>query len=630
MIKSGIVGFLALSTVILGLTLPGDPYRDPVPNSLKVAHSNHCAGCHGYDETGQALVDYSGHDVNIYDDWQISMMGLAAHDPFWRATLTHEVNLFPSAKEEIESTCLRCHSPLGSIQHRLDGLPYTYDMMLGDSLGLDGVSCSACHQQPADQLGKGHSGFFTVDTNRIFFGHYPNPFAGPMQIYVGFEPRFSDHIYSSGICAGCHTLITQTLDDTGTPSGDYFVEQATYHEWLNSTYPAQGKECQTCHMPFIDDGVVIATDLLALEERKPFGLHQFFGANTAMLSMMQEHQDELNLPKPSSEAAWTESIENNRTSLRRASAITLNSWSVADDTLYVSLSIQNKTGHKLPSGYPSRLAWLQLILTDHASADTLYANGLLDPDGHILGRDLPFEPHHEVSRSEGDVQIYELVMSDLHGTLTTRLNSAFEPLKDNRLLPLGFKTNHFTYDTVAIWGNALLDPDYGDESNKGTDQIEYRIPLQDNMGYGDLSISFHYQSLPARWMNDLFTNDTLAQVGQFKSMYENYKRSDEVMNEVTLEQIALSTSGVEDPALQHALAVFPNPVTHRTLHVTFSDYIQVPDEIPYRILSIDGRQWQEGVLSPTLILNREYPAGTYYLILSGTKGVLAIKPFTLL
>ena len=268
MIKFGLIGCLALTIILLGLRLPDTPprqYRDPVPPSQKVAHSSHCAGCHGYDDTKMALVDEAGNDVNIYDDWQISMMGLSAHDPFWRATLAHEVNLFPTAQAAIETTCLKCHAPLGSIQAHLHGLNYTYQNMLGDSLGLDGASCSSCHQQPAQNLGQGHSGNFTMDTNRVFFGHYPNPFKGPMQIYVGFEPVFSDHIYSSGVCSGCHTLITETLNEQGNPTGNFFVEQATYHEWLNSIYSIQGKECQTCHLPFIPDNVVIATDFLALE-----------------------------------------------------------------------------------------------------------------------------------------------------------------------------------------------------------------------------------------------------------------------------------------------------------------------------------------------------------------------------
>jgi hypothetical protein len=218
MIKTGLLGVLAVMVIILGLTSPDFPpghSREPVPTSQKVAHSSHCAGCHGYDETHMALVDHNGNDVNIFDDWQNQHDGVSAHDPFWRATVAHETNLFPSAKNAIETTCLKCHAPLGSIQSHLNGLSYTYADMLGDSLGLDGVSCSSCHQQPMQNLGKGHSGNFTIDTNRILFGHFPNPFKGPMQIYVDFEPVFSDHIYDGGVCAGCHTLITETLDEEG-------------------------------------------------------------------------------------------------------------------------------------------------------------------------------------------------------------------------------------------------------------------------------------------------------------------------------------------------------------------------------------------------------------------------------
>ena len=101
---------LAICSVVLGLTLPENPFggpRDQVPPSQKVAHSNHCSGCHGVDEEGLAMVDYDGNDVSIFDDWQISMMGFSSRDPFWRATMEHDTNLFPSAAAAIETTCLK-------------------------------------------------------------------------------------------------------------------------------------------------------------------------------------------------------------------------------------------------------------------------------------------------------------------------------------------------------------------------------------------------------------------------------------------------------------------------------------------------------------------------------------------
>ncbi len=632
MIKFGLTGCLFICIILVGMRLPDTPpkhYRGPVPSSQKVAHSSHCAGCHGHDDTAMALVDEAGHDVNIFDDWQVSMMGLSAHDPFWRATLTHEVNVYPAAQAAIETTCLKCHSPLGNIQAHLDGMEYSYQTMLHDTLGLDGVSCSACHQQPADNLGKGQSGNFSIDTNRLLFGHLPNPFKGPMQIYVGFEPVFSDHIYSSGLCVGCHTLITQTLDEQGAPTGNFFVEQATYHEWLNSVYPIQGKECQTCHLPFIPDNVVIATDFLALEARSPFGLHQFFGGNTAMLSLMNDHKDELGLPKVSSQQAWTESIDNNRISLQQATELTMEPVMVAEDTLYAHLTIKNKTGHKFPSGYPSRIAWLQIILLDAQTSDTLYANGLMDEQGHIIGRDYPVEPHHEICRTSDDVQIYEMAMADIHGQLTTRLNAAYTPLKDNRILPVGFRKNSPVYDTVAVWGSALSDINYDTQSLKGMDEIEYRIPLNGHTGFGQLKVSLHYQTLPHRWIEDIFTDDSLPAVSAFKSMYSDYTKFDEVIDTMTVDDILLNTVATHFPANAWDFELAPNPVTGKTIYLNFPGD-QEQSKFSYHIVDYSGRWICQGMLSHTIDLPATMPSSVYcLLIFEGTK-LIGLRRFVVL
>lgn len=618
------------SVIVLGAGYPFgfvNGLRDPVPDLLKVAHSSHCAGCHGYDATGKALVDASGSDVNIYDDWQISMMGLSAHDPFWRATISHETHIYPSAKASIETACLKCHAPLGSIQSHLFGQPYTYERMLGDSLGLDGVSCGACHQQPAKDLGKGHSGNFLMDTNRIFFGPYPNPVQGPMQIYVGFDPVFSDHIYSSGICAGCHTLITETLDINGEPTGNYFVEQATYHEWLNSVFPAQGKECQTCHMPFIADSVVIATDLQALKKRHPFGLHQFFGANTLMLSLMKEYREELDLTMPVSSHAWEESIANNRLSLKNAAELEVLSYGTDADTLHVNIKIANKSGHKFPTGYPSRIAWIELTLLDAGSMDTLFKNGIMDLSGNIYGQDKPFEPHHEVIRSSNEVQVYEMVMSNLKGDLTTRLNDAFQPLKDNRLLPAGFSSGHFTYDTVSVFGQALADEDYIGQSQSGADRIFYKIPLDGQSGTGTLHVRLKYHSMPQRWLEDLLGADSIAQIASFRSMYEGYKSFQEVVDSVVIENIDLMTSGVQDLPSKLSLQLFPNPGNGREVSVKLDRSLK---GLSFKLLDLNGKIMMDGSLQQTITLPGLLMPGVYYFLIYNSKGFKVCIPYTIL
>lgn len=632
MIRSVVYICLFALVIVLGLSFTDDlpdPTRGPVPESQKVAHSSHCSGCHGVDETGFALVDYAGHDVSIFDDWQISMMGLSARDPFWRATMAHEVIQYPQAKEEIETTCLKCHSPLGSYEARRNGLPYSYDIMITDSLGLDGVSCSACHQQPAEGLGQAFSGNYTIDTNRLMFGHYPNPFKGPMQIYVGFEPEFSDHIYTSGVCAACHTLITGTLHDDGTPSGNFFVEQATYHEWLNSAYPAQGKECQACHIPFINDGVIVASGLLALEERQPFGVHQFSGANTAMLELMRANKELLQIPEPEGEHAWDESIQTNRNSLANAAVIRVPSYYVYGDTLYVTVSIKNKSGHKLPSGYPSRLAWLEVKLSDAVTQEALYTNGALDSEGHITGRDLPFEPHHEISYSGDDVQIYELVMSDLHGQLTTRLNAAYQPLKDNRLLPYGFERDHVSYDTVAVWGTAAFDPDYLDNSTAGADEIEYHIPLHGHTALADLQIALRYQTLPSRWMSDLFAHDDVPLVAQFKSMYQGYQTFNELIDTTMIFGIDLNTSAISVIESISAFNLYPNP-TQTHLHIDLAEHFRAKSGLIYLITDLQGNVLHSDSYSEIVTLPTGLTPGIYQYALLEKGIVVAVKRFVVL
>jgi hypothetical protein len=395
-------------------------------------------------------------------------------------------------------------------------------------------------------------------------------------------------------------------------------------------YFSQGTECQSCHLPFIQDSVIIASDFQVLKKRHPFGLHQFFGANTAMLDMMKVHKKELSLPSGPSEQAWDQSIENNRISLSRAADLTLTTIQVRDDTLSFMVTVRNKTGHKLPTGYPSRLVWIQITLEDQSTQEILYKNGVLDEEGHIPGRDHPFEPHHQVSKSAEDVQIYEMVMSNVQGHLTTRLNAAFQPLKDNRLLPTGFRTDHTVYDTVAIWGDALTDQDYTTGSISGQDKIEFRIPLGGQDGFAVLDVSLRYQALPPRWMNDLFTGDALEPITLFKSMYQGYETFEEIIAQTRIEDIDLNTTSVTFHPDIKVTTIFPNPVSGTTLNVRFSSQNVTLEKYQYEIMDLSGRKLQNGILQKNIDLQPGIQKGVFYLVLSQNSRLISVKPFTVL
>ncbi len=82
--------------------------------------------------------------------------------------------------------------------------------------------------------------------------------------------------------------------------------------------------------------------------------------------------------------------------------------------------VRNLTGHKLPTGYPSRRAWLHVTVRDRGGR-IVFESGAVAQNGAIAGNDndadaLAFEPHHSEIRTADQVQIYESVMSDLERT----------------------------------------------------------------------------------------------------------------------------------------------------------------------------------------------------------------------
>ncbi len=94
--------------------------------------------------------------------------------------------------------------------------------------------------------------------------------------------------------------------------------------------------------------------------------------------------------------------------------------------------------------------------------------------------DLPFEQHYLQINKQDEIQIYEAVPVDINGNVTYTLLKASTFVKDNRIPPIGFKTAHSSYDSTAIFGNALNDPDFNKSAGyegTGTDITTFRIPV---------------------------------------------------------------------------------------------------------------------------------------------------------
>lgn len=566
-------------------------FSPPPPNvdSSKIfPTSGECVACHGFDLNGNAMVDFFGNDVNVYDDWKTSMMGMSAKDPFWLAKVSHEITVNPGHSNELQTLCTSCHAPMGHYNAMFAGAEhYTIDEMLSDTIALDGVSCAVCHKMSPTDIGDHNTGFMIFDTTRVIYGPYPGPFEPPMELYTGFTPVYGPHMTDAGVCASCHTLITNSVDLEGQPTGNKFVEQATYHEWLNSTYNDENITCQACHMPRLEEPVIISSDNMKIEGRVPFGLHDLTGANVFMLNLMKNNRDTLGLDGKLS--AFNETIAKTLTMLKTQSIdLSLDFVGAENDTAFFDLELINKAGHKFPSGYNSRRAFVEFMLTSE-TGDTLFHSGRMDEDYEVLGHDGNFEPHYDVIRDENQVQIYQLVPVDVNGDFTTVLERADAPGKDNRLPPLGFTTDDVVYDTTVIAGAALVDPDFNKnesgEEGTGADILHFEIPMQGYDGYVNASVKLHYQTLPPRWVSELFTINT-PEVEHFETMFYEADREPVLIKQQLLADLFIpAVNGINDPDTD-SFVLYPNPAEDGKVFFDIPGNVEV---IQVEIYNVNGQ-----------------------------------------
>lgn len=522
------------------------------------ATAGRCKGCHGHDVNGLASVDAQGRDVNVVDDWRSTMMANSARDPFFLAKVSHEVIVNPEHQVAIENKCLSCHAPLGMHEERLAGHPpFTVAMLDTSVLGKDGVSCLSCHMQSEATAGTFFSGELEFDPERVY-GPYADDQINPaiMTDFVGWTPGQGSHILNSKVCAGCHTLITQTIDLEGDLTGDHFVEQATYHEWLNSVYSANGTQCNSCHMPRIDDPIILAAEYAFLNPQTPFGLHHLAGANVHMLKLLKANREALHIPATEvqfdSTIARTERMLNERTM-----DVQLDVLQRTVDTAYFAVRLENKAGHRFPSGYPSRRAFIEFVVLD-ALGDTVFKSGRVDGTFEVEGHDAGYEPHYDMIDAQDKVQIYELVMGDVQGNVTTVLERARDPLKDNRLVPFGFSTSHASYDTTRIAGLALSDANFNrntlGEEGSGTDQVRYHVPLNGATTALRAFARVYYQPVPPAWNMEMFAQSS----GPIDAFRDMLAASDRTPHFVAGDSAMVGPVGVEEPVADR-VRIFPNP-----------------------------------------------------------------------
>ena len=179
-----------------------------------------------------------------------------------------------------------------------------------------------------------------------------------------------------------------------------------------------------------------------------------------------------------------------------------------------------------------RRAFLELLAVEtpsgRESERVLWASGRTNEFGILLGADETplatevcardpitgqerYQKHHELITSPDQVQIYETLRRNKKGSFTASFTLGSEMLKDNRLLPRGWKaegpggglTGMFLEATYPDPATAR-DPRYQDGS--GCDEVAYRIDLPTGIDPDRVEIraTLYYQAITPHFLRRLF------------------------------------------------------------------------------------------------------------------------------
>jgi hypothetical protein len=317
----------------------------------------------------------------------------------------------------------------------------------------------------------------------------------------GFIPTQSTHIRKSEVCATCHTLFTKPLGPEGKEIRR-FPEQVPYLEWQHSAFGKQ-RSCLSCHMPVIDEDIAIS-NLLGVP-RPEVSRHTFVGGNFFIKGILNHSRAELSVAALPDELSA--SADKTKAHLQSETArISIGKLEMHGSRMETDVTVENLAGHKLPTAYPSRRVWLHLIVRDK-DRRTIFESGAVNASGAIADNDNDadpslYEPHYTEIRKAGQVQIYEAIMADRKGGVTTGILHAVRYLKDNRLLPRGFDKKTAGSD-IAVAGTALQDVNFG----SGTDRIRYSLELAEAQGPFQVEAELCYQPIGYRWAMNLKSYD---------------------------------------------------------------------------------------------------------------------------
>jgi hypothetical protein len=440
-------------------------------------------------------------------------------------------------------------------------------------------------------FGKTFTGSFLVSKPDELYGPFPNPRQAPMETALGIKPVHNATIQTSEVCGTCHTVHLPVMHNGDQVATVY--EQLTYPEWAFSAYrtgtspdgPLPGGKgeismsCQSCHMPNKEpDGSLSKSRIASIQEhsnfpeaefskpaheidipvREGYARHDLVGLNIFLTKMAQQFPDVLGIrttdpmlvSKGVDPLIRTEQVMLDQAANATA-AVSITKTVRDGDTLIATVRVDNKTGHKFPSGVGFRRAFLSFEVLDRlgevlwASGRTDGAGRLLNADGSVLAGEQWWaddcsariepekrlhQPHYQTITAQDQVQVYQELVStppetgkaqcghaaEPAGQLTTSFLSICAEVKDNRLLPHGYLDLPARKAIAAALGAGEdMAEDAGSTAvgndldyrpgGPGGDTLVYRIDTKGLDGrIAGLRARLFYQATPPFYLQDRF------------------------------------------------------------------------------------------------------------------------------
>ena len=452
-------------------------------------------------------------------------------------------------------------------------------------LARDGISCTVCHRISDDDLNSEQrfTGNFGTGPSDELYGPFSDVQTKPMQHALNNTPLKGDQIQSSALCSSCHNILLPVLSNSGSPiviatiDGQQLThsyEQTTGLEWVNSDFSSGDtfESCQDCHMPHdfggerlppqrianIESNRFAPTDHrlpdeeITLQPRTEFARHALHGLNLFLNQMFQQFPVILGIRQidyagnigPSTQPALITGEESMLAMARNETAkVMIQELQLGEDgTLTTTVEIANWAGHYLPSGVGFRRVFLEYIV--YQNDEILWSSGQTNALGVIVdgatGKILPteygendstqFQPHYQTITSQDQVQIYQELIKDSDGVLTTSFLRRAHTVKDNRLRPRGFSVATYANNSspyVQALAEELKglpsyqDDHYSDPDKTGSDVLTYVAQLPQGSKPTHVTVRAYNQSIPPFYLQQRF-NDALegpAEKTQIERLY---------------------------------------------------------------------------------------------------------------